>query len=189
MLCYFAEGSWRRWLHAKVMISSIAGISACYGALLAVTALFEHQPRRSRTPLVCDPAHQRPHSPYYMHKSPLEFSPNRSKNKAAHPDNRKLTQHGNPPSQSLFSLLLELPPESLAHVTANLEPPELLALARTNRYLYEHVTEDNTWYRAFLYQLMGVNPEGSLHEVSTLTLRRRETSWRKEFISRYRTQR
>lgn len=89
-------------------------------------------------------------------------------------------QHGSPS-------LLDIPRESLTHITSYLPPPSLLALSRTCRYLCEHVDDDNTWLRAFLTQFLGISPEHE-HEC-ILLLRRTEYTWRKEFIVRYATKR
>lgn len=89
-------------------------------------------------------------------------------------------QHG-----AQFSILLAFPTESLTHITCFLDPPSLLALSRTNKYLNKHVEDDNTWHRAFVYQFLGILPEGDLQNGRTLMLRRCENSWKKEFIIRY----
>ena len=101
-----------------------------------------------------------------------------TKAQAPHSNNYR-NQHGH------FSILLAFPSESLTHITCFLNPPSLLALGRTNRYLNEHVADDNTWHRAFVYQFLDIAPEGDLRKVKTLMLRRCESSWRKEFIVRY----
>lgn len=88
-------------------------------------------------------------------------------------------QHGR------LSILLAFPSESLTHITCFLDPPSLLSLARTNKHLNQHVGDDNTWHRAFVYQFLGIAPEGDLHNANTLMLRRGESSWRKEFVFRY----
>ncbi|KAH7882706.1 WD40-repeat-containing domain protein [Phlebopus sp. FC_14] len=91
-------------------------------------------------------------------------------------------QHGQPQN---ISLLLDVPAESLTHITSFLPPPSLLALSRTNRRLYEHIKDDNTWFRAFLNQIVGISPENDIDNGKLLLLRRTGNSWRKEFISRY----
>jgi hypothetical protein len=104
--------------------------------------------------------------------------------------NQKVTQLKAPQSNQYrdkhgHSILLAFPSESLTHITCFLNPPSLLALERTNKYLYDHVTDDNTWHRAFVCQFLGIAPEGDLRKAKTLMLRRRENSWRKEYIVRY----
>lgn len=89
-------------------------------------------------------------------------------------------QHG-----AQFSILLAFPSESLTHITCFLDPPALLALSRTNKYLNKHVEDDNTWHRAFVCCFLGISPEGDLQDAKTLMLRRCEISWKKEFIIRY----
>jgi WD40 repeat protein len=88
-------------------------------------------------------------------------------------------QHGH------SSILLAFPSESLTHITCFLNPSSLLALGRTNKYLNNHVNDDNTWHRAFVCQFLGIGPEGNLRNTKTLMLRRCENSWSKEFIVRY----
>jgi len=83
--------------------------------------------------------------------------------------------------------LLDLPHESLTHITSYLPLPSLLALARTCSRLCEHVDDDNTWHRAFLTQFFGITPEHELEKEHTLLLRRTEHTWRREFILRYTT--
>jgi hypothetical protein len=81
--------------------------------------------------------------------------------------------------------LLDIPSESLTHITSYLDPPSLLALARVSNLLYHHVKDDNTWHRAFLWQFLGIGPESDLHNARSIMLRRSERSWRNEFIVRY----
>lgn len=83
------------------------------------------------------------------------------------------------------SLLLDLPKESLTHITSYTPLTSLLALARTCRRLCEHIDDDNTWLRAFLTQFLGISPEHALDGQRILLLRRTENTWRKEFIHRY----
>ncbi|KAJ6594264.1 hypothetical protein B0H19DRAFT_1094736 [Mycena capillaripes] len=80
-------------------------------------------------------------------------------------------------------LLLHIPPESLTHITSNLDPKSLLALAQVNSRLSDHIRDDHTWHRAFVYQLLGIEPESDLHNAKCLLLRRSHLgSWRQEFI-------
>jgi hypothetical protein len=92
-------------------------------------------------------------------------------------------QHGH--HHSTESRLLDVPAESLTHITSYLTPPSLLTLATTCRSLYEHVKDDNTWLRAFLNQFLSISPERELENEKILPLRRMENTWRKEFILRY----
>ena len=90
-------------------------------------------------------------------------------------------------------LLLDLPSESLTHVTSFLDPHSLLALGQTNRKLHEHIEDENTWRRAYVYQFLGIPPEGDIYGSSSpdgtpgraLMLRREESSWRREFVHRW----
>lgn len=93
--------------------------------------------------------------------------------------------HTTPYNHHQHGSLLDLPQESLTHVTSYLPPPSLLALARTCRHLCEHVDDDNTWLRALLNQLLGISPEHELENERILLLKRTENTWRKEFIFRY----
>lgn len=88
--------------------------------------------------------------------------------------------------QQPISILLDIPVESLTHVTSYLAPPSLFALSRTCTRLYEHVKDDITWYRAFLTQVVGVGPEGHLKNGKVILLKRLEQTWREEFLLRYR---
>ena len=108
----------------------------------------------------------------------------------------KSRQHGNAHHPHAASgptdALLIIPSESLTHVTSFLAPPDLLALARTCHQLNAHVADDNTWLRAYVYRYLGIAPENDLHSDAadkTIMLRREESSWRKEFIQRYKLRR
>ncbi|CCL99834.1 uncharacterized protein FIBRA_01858 [Fibroporia radiculosa] len=86
---------------------------------------------------------------------------------------------------SSTSLLLRVPSESLTHITSFLNPPTLFVLSCTNKELYAHVKDDNTWRRAYVYQYLGISPESDLHndaDRKSLMLRREESTWRKEFV-------
>jgi len=87
-------------------------------------------------------------------------------------------QHGN-------LNLLQIPTESLTHITSFLDPPTLLILAAVCTSLHEHVQLDATWRKAFFCQLLGIPPESNLSKVNTLLLRRTEDTWKNEFIARY----
>lgn len=84
-----------------------------------------------------------------------------------------------------YPILLNVPVETLTGITSYLNPPSLFSLAQVNRYLNEHVKDDNTWRRAFVQQILGIGPESNLDDEKTLLLRRSERSWRHEFIARY----
>lgn len=83
--------------------------------------------------------------------------------------------------------LLGIPNESLTHITSFLDPSSLFSLALTNRRLHGHVTDDNTWHRAYAYQFLGILPEDDLRhqQARVLMLRRVEGSWRREFLLRW----
>ncbi|KAF4586141.1 hypothetical protein EYR38_010415 [Pleurotus pulmonarius] len=86
-------------------------------------------------------------------------------------------------------LLLDVPEESLLHITSHLEPPALLALGRVCKILSQHVKLDSTWLRAFATQCLAISPESDLEliEKKALMLRRSPLqSWRDLFIARYR---
>ncbi|KAF9651975.1 hypothetical protein BDM02DRAFT_322142 [Thelephora ganbajun] len=81
--------------------------------------------------------------------------------------------------------LLDVPGESLTHITSYLDVPALLNLSRVNRILREHVDKDSTWYRALLCQFLGVSPESDLQRVQSLVLRRTEQTWKRELVYRH----
>jgi hypothetical protein len=89
------------------------------------------------------------------------------------------SQHGD------LCILLDLPNESLTHITSFLDPPSLLTLSRVCQLLFRHVEDDNTWRLAFVYHYFGVSPESDAYDVNRLLLRRFETTWRNEFIVRF----
>ena len=111
------------------------------------------------------------------------------------PSHKHHTQHGYAKRSDAGSdfPLLELPTESLTHVTSFLDPSSLFALAGVNKRLHEHIEDENTWRRAFVYQFLGIPPEGDIYESSSpngvpgkaLMLRREETSWKREFVHRW----
>ena len=86
-------------------------------------------------------------------------------------------------------ILILVPSETLTAITSYLDPPSLFSLAVVNIYLNGHVKDDNTWRRAFFYQFLGIGPENDLDDNKALLLRRKEGSWRNEFIVRYKLKR
>lgn len=148
-----------------------------------------------------------------MPDRPIESYPkeNASRNKYSHSHHSSSTHHGkinghhyshtlHSSSQSAVtggtSPLQCIPSESLTHITTFLNPSSLLALARTNKYLHDHVNQENTWRRAFVYQFLGISPEADLADSPSGDgigngkarlgmLRRQESSWKREFIVRY----
>ncbi|KAF9476903.1 hypothetical protein BDN70DRAFT_838574 [Pholiota conissans] len=84
-----------------------------------------------------------------------------------------------------YPILLDVPVETLTGITSYLSPPSLFSLAKVNRYLNQHVKDDNTWRRAFVQQFLDIGPESNLDDEKTLLLRRSQRSWRQEFITRY----
>jgi hypothetical protein len=106
--------------------------------------------------------------------------------------NTSRSQHGfsdQPSDSAPTPILLAFPSESLTHITSFLDPPSLLALSRVSRELYEHIKNDTVWYRAFLCQFLDIGPESDLHDDNvkskSLVMRRHETTWRNEFITRF----
>ncbi|KZT58211.1 hypothetical protein CALCODRAFT_495314 [Calocera cornea HHB12733] len=95
------------------------------------------------------------------------------------------SQHG--AQQHPYAFLLSLPEESLTHVTAYLDPPSLYKLALTCRRLRDHVAQDTVWHRAFLWAYLGIGPEDGDDsvDIAELLLRRRENTWKKEYVSRW----
>lgn len=80
--------------------------------------------------------------------------------------------------------LLNIPTESLAHITSYLDAKSLFSLGLTNKTLHEHVADDNTWRAAFLLQFLGKRPESTASEGSAPLLRRTEVTWKREFVFR-----
>lgn len=124
-----------------------------------------------------------------MHIRPTDNSPKDSSIPTRNQQSTRnhTSQHGTP-SSALHAhriSLLQLPSESLTHVTSFLDPTTLLALGSANKQLYEHVKDDNTWHRAFVCQFLGIGPETDLTDVDCITLRKAEASWKREFVSRY----
>ena len=112
---------------------------------------------------------------------------NRSKSTPLQP-----AQHGDPHrnhnSSSLperGTPLLDVPGESLTHITSYLDVPTLLNLSRVNKSLHEHLNNDSTWYRALLCQFLGVSPESDPEGAQGLVLRRTESTWKKELVYRH----
>ncbi|KAI0742454.1 hypothetical protein C8Q80DRAFT_908355 [Daedaleopsis nitida] len=150
------------------------------------------QPPPSQTPSAT--AHNISTSFYFMPSRPIEVHPKKdNRHKAAYPLTNNTRQHGHPhhhhsAASRTADVLLSIPSESLTHVTSFLDPPDLLAIARTCKQLHAHVADDNTWRRAYVYQYLGVTPESDLRDGTgdkTLMLRREESSWRREFVLRY----
>ena len=83
------------------------------------------------------------------------------------------------------TFLLDVPGESLTHITSYLDVPALLNLSRVNKSLHKHVDSDSTWYRALLCQSLGVSPENDLQGVQGIVLRRTESTWKKELVYRH----
>ncbi|KAF8266086.1 hypothetical protein EI94DRAFT_1733990, partial [Lactarius quietus] len=84
----------------------------------------------------------------------------------------------------LSSPLLSLPSESLTHITSFLDPLSLHSLSLTCQKFYEHVSDDNTWHRAFVCQIFGVAPESALTDCRPLTFRSTGKTWKGEFVRR-----
>lgn len=108
------------------------------------------------------------------------------------PSNHYIPQDGSSHSDdavpSGLRLLLDVPEESLLHITSYLEPPSLLALGRVCKILSQHVKLDSTWLRAFATQCLAISPESDLEliENKSLMLRRSpQQPWRDLFIARY----
>lgn len=113
-------------------------------------------------------------------------------NKHTKPTTLPAAQHGNlhwnRNSSSLSERgvhLLDVPGESLVHITSYLDVPTLLNLSRVNKSLHEHVKNDSTWYRALLCQCLGVSPESDIQKAQCLLLRKTESTWKKELVYRH----
>src|ERR1700753_3762787 len=93
------------------------------------------------------------------------------------------TQYGH---QDNDSRLLDTPQEVLTHCTSFLDPQSLLSLGKACRKLREHISDDNTWRRAFAYYFFGLSPAASLDDSTNgLMLRRTYKTWKREFLSRF----
>ncbi|KAJ3816117.1 hypothetical protein F5880DRAFT_1606389 [Lentinula raphanica] len=115
--------------------------------------------------------------PYRHHKAQFKKSTLSQHLLSSH---EPTTQHG---------LLFSLPTENLTHITAYLDPLSLFALSLVNKALNEHVNEDHTWFRAFLLNFLGISPESEISSEKMLLLRRTESSWKKEYIFRFKATR
>lgn len=123
---------------------------------------------------------------HFMHKEPTQASQNQRHTKSAFISNSHIpTQHGLLSPAPAFSVLLALPSESLTHATSFLDPHSLLALSQVNKHLHNHVKDENTWHRAFVFQFLGIEPEGNVNGLESIMLRRTEGTWRKEYILRW----
>lgn len=83
------------------------------------------------------------------------------------------------------SPLLDVPGESLTHITSYLDVPALLNLSRVNKSLHEHVDNDSTWHRALLCQFLEVSPESDPQGAQGLVLRRIASTWKRELVYRH----
>lgn len=108
------------------------------------------------------------------------------------PSNHYVLQDGSSHSDDALAsglrLLLDVPGESLLHITSYLEPPALLALGRVCKILSQHVKLDSTWLRAFSTQCLAISPESDLELIEKKALMLRKShlqSWRDLFIARY----
>ena len=127
-----------------------------------------------------------------LNKPTKAFRTTLDQNKHAKSTTFQTAQHGdlhwNRNSSSLperGAPLLDVPGESLTHITSYLDVPALLNLSRVNKSLHEHVNNDSTWYRALLCQFLGVSPESDLQGIQSLVLRRTESTWKKELVYRH----
>lgn len=136
-----------------------------------------------------------------MHKNPNRFSEQKLLNKHLSKSRiAKTAQHVLPHTNRLLpvfrtgglgsselvgSLLHALPFETLTNVTAWLDPPSLLALGLVDKYLKRYVDNDSTWQTAFLAHFFDVDPEEWSINRRMVLLRRAESSWKREYISRY----
>lgn len=127
-----------------------------------------------------------------LNKPTKTFRNTLEQNKHAKSTTLQTAQHGdihrNRTSSSLpdrGAPLLDVPGESLTHITAYLDVPALLNLSRVNKSLHGHVNNDSTWCQALLCQFLGVSPESDLQGIQSLVLRRTESTWKKELVYRH----
>ncbi|TFY66774.1 hypothetical protein EVG20_g4314 [Dentipellis fragilis] len=122
--------------------------------------------------------------PVFMHHRSPEIHPKDSfiRTKATLHQNHS-TRHGTNDLPS--PRLVALPAESLTHITSYLDPISLISLGRASKHFYSHVKDDNTWHRAFVCQFLSIGPENTLQDIKSLTLRKTEGTWKREFVLRY----
>ncbi|KAH9176116.1 hypothetical protein EDB89DRAFT_1846757 [Lactarius sanguifluus] len=115
-----------------------------------------------------------------MRKGPKSISQkDNSIPSAAYREFTPTLQHGR-----LSSPFLLLPSETLTHITSFLDLPSLLFFSQTCLKFYEHLSDDNTWHRAFVCQFFGIPPESALNDFRPLTFRSTGRTWRHEFTRR-----
>jgi hypothetical protein len=113
--------------------------------------------------------------PCYMPNSPRKSPDTEEQTKSATlvPAPARPAQHGR---------LFKIPSESIIHICCYLDPYNLYALSRTCQTLHSLIANDNTWRRAFAFQLLGIRPEESLEGANAVLLRRSARTWKKELI-------
>jgi hypothetical protein len=139
--------------------------------------------------------------PYFMQSSPNRFSQKKSsklpvaksqftsaQHESHHPDHQHQQQPGldGPDSSNDYrSILHRAPYETLCHITAYLDPPSLGSLLQVDRYLRKCVSDDVMWRSALFFSVLGIHPERERDSPRRFLLRRLESTWKAEYITRY----
>ena len=114
-----------------------------------------------------------------MHSKPTRQTPKTSS------QFRKPVKTATKPKSAQHGLLSpDCPSETINWVTSYLLPKELFALSRVSKHLYNHVSQEATWRSAFASFFLGMDPEAQWGKHALL--RRSESTWKREFVQRYR---
>jgi len=84
------------------------------------------------------------------------------------------------------SILERFPYETLLHVTSYLEPPALAHLAAVSSYFKGCIADDVVWKLALYSNILEIQPEREKDSPRAFLLRRIESTWRAEYIERFR---
>lgn len=131
-----------------------------------------------------------------MQHSPNRSSPKKSKHQTVAKNRQSSAQHVSNQPQSLSSSALLrggdgatvfqlLPYETLCHISSYLDPPSLASLAAVNRYLHEFLSDDVVWKLALFANILDIRPEREHESPKAFLLRRLESTWKAEYITRY----
>lgn len=123
-----------------------------------------------------------------MQTSPNRLSPKKSSTKSALAKSRHLSAQHVPACSNTThqrSILHRFPYESLFHITSYLDPRSLSALGAVDRFLREYASEDVVWKLALYANVLGIQPEREQDSPRAFLLRRLETTWKGEYITRY----
>jgi hypothetical protein len=79
-----------------------------------------------------------------------------------------------------------MPYETLSHVTSYLDPPALANLSGVSSYFKEYLSDDVVWKLALFANLLDIRPEREKDSPRAFLLRRIESTWKAEYIERFR---